>query len=112
MKLRNILTVLLFVALTSSINFAQHHEKTDSSKMKKMEMHEHKMDSTKSEHAQVWNKVCPVMGEEVDEEAPTFEYKGKIYGFCCPGCDKKFKKDPERYIKNLSEDGTKFIGKK
>jgi YHS domain-containing protein len=59
-----------------------------------------------------WNKVCPVQGEEVDSEAPTAEYKGKVIGFCCPGCEKKFKKDPEKYMKNLSDDGAKFIGNK
>ncbi len=59
----------------------------------------------------IWNKVCPVMGEEVDSEAPTEQYNGKTIGFCCPGCDKKFKKDPEKYMKNLSEDGTKFLEK-
>jgi YHS domain-containing protein len=59
-----------------------------------------------------WNKVCPVRGESVDPEAPTVEYNGKVYGFCCPGCDMKFAKNPEKYAKNLSEDGKKFIGKK
>lgn len=59
----------------------------------------------------IWNKVCPVMGEEVDPEAPTEVYNGKTIGFCCPGCDKKFKKDPEKYMKNLSEDGSKYLGK-
>lgn len=111
MKLSNTLTIILFVAFFSSVSMAQHHNKRDTTNAKKMIMHENNMDSTKTETAKVWNKVCPVMGEEVDEEAPTFEYKGKNYGFCCPGCDKKFKKDPEKYIKNLSEDGTKFLGK-
>ena len=59
-----------------------------------------------------WNKVCPVTGEEVSSDAPTVTYDGKAYGFCCPGCDKKFKDDPEGYAKNLSADGTTFIGKK
>lgn len=59
-----------------------------------------------------WNKLCPVMGNKVDPEVPTIEYEGKAYGFCCPGCDDKFRNDPEKYSKNLSEDGTKFIGKK
>jgi YHS domain-containing protein len=59
---------------------------------------------------QIWNKVCPVKGEEIDADAPTVEYKGKVIGFCCPGCDAKFQKDPEKYLKNLNEDGTKFIG--
>jgi YHS domain-containing protein len=60
--------------------------------------------------AQIWNKVCPVKGEEIDANAPTFEYNGKLIGFCCPGCDSKFQKDPEKYMKNLNEDGSKFIG--
>ena len=51
------------------------------------------------------------MGEDVDPEAPIVDYQGKKIGFCCPGCEKKFTKDPEKYMKNLSEDGTKFLGK-
>ena len=60
----------------------------------------------------IWNAVCPVMGEEVDPEAPTEIYNGKVIGFCCKGCEKKFKADPEKYMKNLSDDGAKFIGEK
>lgn len=60
----------------------------------------------------IWNKVCPVTGEDVDSEIATEIFQGKTIGFCCPGCIKKFKKDPEKFIKNLSEDGAKFIGKK
>jgi len=60
----------------------------------------------------IWNKVCPVMGNKVDVDGPTVEYNGKLYGFCCPGCDAKFEKNPEKYSKNLSEDGTKFVGRK
>jgi YHS domain-containing protein len=55
-----------------------------------------------------WNKVCPVMGNEVDPSVKTIEYKGRLYGFCCDGCDDKFAKDPARYSRNLSKDGTKF----
>ncbi|NWG27216.1 MAG: hypothetical protein HXY48_01640, partial [Ignavibacteriaceae bacterium] len=36
---------------------------------------------------QIWNKVCPIKGEEIDADAPTVEYNGKLIGFCCPGCD-------------------------
>jgi YHS domain-containing protein len=59
-----------------------------------------------------WNMVCPVSGEEVDPEAPTVDYKGKVIGFCCANCVAKFKKDPEKFMKNLSDDGAKFIGTK
>lgn len=60
----------------------------------------------------IWNKVCPIKGGEVDPESPTVLYDGKTIGFCCPGCDEKFKKNPEKYIKNLSEDGSTFVGSK
>ena len=66
--------------------------------------------STETATVQIWNKVCPVKGEEIDADAPTAEYNGKTIGFCCPGCDSKFQKDPEKYMKNLNEDGSKFIG--
>ncbi len=59
-----------------------------------------------------WNKVCPVMGNPVDENAPTYFYDGKLWGFCCAGCDEKFAKNPEKYIKNLNEAGTRFKGKR
>ncbi len=72
---------------------------------------EMKMEESKETSSAIpWNKVCPVKGEEVDADAPTVEYNGKVIGFCCSGCDSKFQKDPEKYMKNLNEDGTEFIG--
>lgn len=65
----------------------------------------------KKDEAKIWNKFCPVRGNEVDVETATVKYDGKNIGFCCPGCDKKFNKDPKAYLKNLSKDGKKFIGK-
>jgi YHS domain-containing protein len=48
----------------------------------------------------VGNKICPVMGGNVDGK--TFVvYKGKRYGLCCPGCDKTFLNDPEKYIAKI-----------
>lgn len=58
----------------------------------------------------IFNSVCPVLGEPVSKKAPTVKYNEKIIGFCCKGCDKKFAADPEKYMKNLSVDGKKFIG--
>jgi YHS domain-containing protein len=59
-----------------------------------------------------WNEVCPVRGGDVDVKVNPVEYNGKYFGFCCGGCDDKFKKNPGKYSKNLSDDGKKFIGKK
>jgi YHS domain-containing protein len=52
-----------------------------------------------------WNAVCPVMNEEIDLSLPLLEYKGKVIGVCCNVCLKKFKKDPEKYLSRLTEDG-------
>lgn len=68
--------------------------------------------TAKQETTVAWNLVCPVMGKKVNPKVKLVVYKGKAYGFCCKGCDAKFAKDPEKYIKNLNEDGTRFIGKK
>lgn len=48
--------------------------------------------------AQISNSVCPVMGKAVDKTVTTVSYKGKVYGFCCKSCIKKFAKDPEKYL--------------
>lgn len=56
-----------------------------------------------------WNKVCPVVGGDVNPDLPTVTYEGKVYGFCCPGCDKKFEADPEHYAALLSEDGSQLV---
>lgn len=82
------------------------HTKIDSSKVLKVD--ENNLTVAK----EPWNKVCPVKGETIEADSPTVEYKGKVYAFCCPGCDTKFSKDPEKYLKNLSEDGKTFVGRK
>lgn len=45
--------------------------------------------------------LCLVSKEEfvVEATSPKFEYEGKTYYFCCPGCDKKFQQDPQKYLK-------------
>ncbi len=68
-------------------------------------------ESSETASVQIWNKVCPVKGEEIDADSPTVEYNGKVIGFCCPGCESKFEKDPETYLKNLNDDGSEFIKK-
>jgi len=44
--------------------------------------------------------VCPVTGEKfkVDAETEAVSYKGKVYYFCCPACNKPFTRDPEKYL--------------
>ncbi|MBN1346930.1 MAG: efflux RND transporter periplasmic adaptor subunit [Phycisphaerae bacterium] len=48
--------------------------------------------------------VCPVMGNPIVKDVFT-DYKGKRIHFCCPPCVEKFKKDPDKYMKVLAEQG-------
>lgn len=44
--------------------------------------------------------IDPVCGMQVDEKtaAATYEYQGKTYYFCAPGCKAAFSKEPEKYL--------------
>jgi len=77
-------------------------------KMKGHEGHKHssemKMKTKIKGKASVMNVVnanCPISGKKVKDDGGTYMYEGKMYGFCCPGCIEKFKKDPEKYIKKI-----------
>ena len=47
---------------------------------------------------------CPVLGGDIDKQVYA-DYQGKRIYFCCSGCDEEFKKDPEKYMKKLQEQG-------
>ncbi|MHC4581787.1 MAG: YHS domain-containing protein [Planctomycetota bacterium] len=47
--------------------------------------------------------TCPIMEGNPINKAIFTEYKGKKVYFCCPGCDTKFKEDPEKYIAKLPQ---------
>lgn len=112
--LKQFVFVLAVVFCVGIISFAQDkneglkdpYHKADTGKFQKVD------DSNKTVSKEPWNKVCPVKGNPIEADSPTVEYNGKVYAFCCLGCDTKFAKNPEKYAKNLSEDGKKFIGKK
>ena len=51
-------------------------------------------------------ELCPVSGEKVDATtAISYDYKGKVYHFCCASCFADFKKDPEKYIGKMRGEG-------
>ena len=52
------------------------------------------------------NAKCPVQGDDIDP-AVTTTYKGKTVAFCCKDCIKDFKKDPEKYMKQIAADNKK-----
>ena len=48
-------------------------------------------------------KTCPIMtGNPINKNLFT-EYKGKKVYFCCPGCEPKFKENPEQYLTKLPQ---------
>lgn len=51
-------------------------------------------------------KTCPVMGNPVDKNI-FIDYQGKRIFFCCASCKKTFPKEPEKYLKKLSDNGEK-----
>jgi YHS domain-containing protein len=48
--------------------------------------------------------VCPVRGGKINKDIYV-DYKGQRIYFCCPGCPDIFKKDPERYLQQMREQG-------
>jgi YHS domain-containing protein len=48
--------------------------------------------------------TCPVLAGNIDKNVYA-DYKGKRIYFCCQGCDAEFKKDPEKYMKKLQDEG-------
>jgi YHS domain-containing protein len=46
--------------------------------------------------------ACPVMGGKVDRSVYT-DYQGKRIYFCCSGCIDDFKKNPDKYLKQMGE---------
>jgi YHS domain-containing protein len=115
--LKKILIIFTMLTIFCSLSIAQENpdEQNEVAQHDSVATTEEYTDSISAQNSaelQIWNKVCPVMGNKVDPDGPTVEYNGKLYAFCCPGCDAKFEKNPEKYSKNLNEDGTRFIGRK
>jgi YHS domain-containing protein len=123
MKKLQILTLLFFFTALLSMDMNAQDQKKEPVKEKQMKSE--KMEegcgtemsccSTKEKSASTvkpWNEVCPVLGNKINTSVKTVEYQGKVYGFCCAGCDSKFAKDPEKYSKNLSSDGKSFTKSK
>ena len=52
--------------------------------------------------ASIEQTTCPVMGGAIDK-AIFIEYQSKKVYFCCPGCEEKFKENPEMYLAKLPQ---------
>lgn len=47
------------------------------------------------------NKYCAVDRDQPVDPTVTYLYQGKVIGFYCEDCIPKFKKDPDKYMKDL-----------
>jgi YHS domain-containing protein len=52
--------------------------------------------------------VCPVMGGKINKELYA-DHDGKRVYFCCAMCPDPFKKDPQKYIKKMEDDGVSLL---
>jgi len=48
--------------------------------------------------------TCPVMGGLINKNIYA-DYQGNRVYFCCPPCLKEFKKNPDKYVKKMKEQG-------
>jgi len=48
--------------------------------------------------------TCPVLGGNVSRQLYV-DYQGNRIYFCCTGCDTEFKKNPEKYLQKMKEQG-------
>lgn len=132
--LKQIIFLVSFLVLTSSLSFAQKacctkdkstYEKSSTEQVDPKSTSEKNYcdvdvikisdaDNKSEVNAEltVFNSVCPVMGNPVDLDGEKVEYNGKLIAFCCAGCEDKFNANPEKFMKNLSDDGKTFLGKK
>lgn len=53
--------------------------------------------------------ACPVMGGPVAKNSSSAIALGARFGFCCPGCEGAFRKDPARYVAARAAEG-KTVG--
>ncbi len=52
-------------------------------------------------------EVCPVMGGKIDKNVYIDFQAQRIY-ICCPGCKDIFLKDPEKYMKKITDDNVRL----
>ncbi|KPK74741.1 MAG: hypothetical protein AMJ79_13295 [Phycisphaerae bacterium SM23_30] len=52
--------------------------------------------------------MCPIMDNNPVNKDLFYDYQGKRIYFCCAGCQETFKKDPEKYIKQMEDTGVAF----
>jgi YHS domain-containing protein len=98
-RVSNFLLIFFLAAAITYTTFSQNKDENT-----KKDVNQENNEQVKTEDEKPFNVVCPVSKEVIDDPV-TYTYKGVTYAVCCKNCLKKFKKDPEKYISRLSEDG-------
>ncbi len=49
------------------------------------------------------NEICPVMGNPINPDL-SFVYEDNKIFLCCPCCEKKFRKNPKKYLRILEQE--------
>jgi len=100
-----VLILFLGIAFTSQALIAQqetdNHKKQSKTETVSIEDLQNKEALGESKGNQ---EFCPVMGNKINQEIYT-DYDGKRIYFCCSGCIDTFKKDPEKYMEKMKDDG-------
>jgi membrane fusion protein, copper/silver efflux system len=92
-KLLGLLTVLAAVAVLVGCD-RRHDDHAD---------HDHTAHQAAEAAADAGEQtLCPVMNAPINKQY-VVEYEGKKVYFCCPGCDKAFLEDPEKYLDKLPQ---------
>lgn len=98
-----IFTLIIGLSLTMG-TYAQEKEKAEKKEViKEVQKEVTTSAEQKVEKGKPVNSICPVSGEEIDQDI-TYTYSGKTYALCCNKCLKKFKADPEKYINKMKSD--------
>ena len=56
------------------------------------------------------NRLCPVSGEQVGDDPPTSESRGRMVAFCCENCKAEFDADPRAFAKELKQRARRKAG--
>lgn len=56
-------------------------------------------------NAYSYQTTCPVMGGKINPKVSTTLSTGETIYYCCPGCDKPLRSNPDKYNKNLEAQG-------
>ena len=104
-RIISVITIVFLISIAAGVVQADDGKMEDSHKgHQMMKSSSEKADSNNAQIVDAGNKTCPISGSPVNGKDYVI-YKNVKYGTCCPGCDKEFLKNPEKYIKLLREKG-------